>query len=102
MQCLHSAYNLSQQYNSDTWQQLWTLITGEKGTQVKFPVMTRWECVGDGVDHVTKHKEDWITVSTTIAKVEKSNNVKYTIASHLYSLLNEPLVMTHLYFLKGY
>ena len=56
LQCLHSAYNLSLQYDSTSWGQLWTLITGEKGSQMKCPVMTRWECVGEGVDHITKNR----------------------------------------------
>ena len=96
IQCLHSAYNLSQQYDSNSWIHLWMLITGERGTQMKFPVMTRWECVGEGVDHITTNREHWMNVIANIVKVEQSSSTKYIIASHLYSLLNEPLVTANL------
>ena len=72
------------------------LITGERGTQMKFPVMTRWECVGEGVDHITTNREHWMNVIANIVKVEQSSSTKYIIASHLYSLLNEPLVTANL------
>lgn len=74
-----------------------------KGTQMKFPVMTRWECVGEGVDHITTNREHWMNICANIVKVDQSrSSTKYIIASHLYSLLNEPLVIANIHFLKGY
>ena len=101
LQCLHTAYNLSQQYDADKWASIWTLVTGISNVNVKCPVMTRWECVGECVEHVTKYREQWKLVAQNIVTTEKSNN-KNTIASYLTSYLNEPISMAHIYFMRGY
>jgi len=54
LQCLHTVYNLTQQYNSGEWNDVWMVLTGVKYEAMKMPVMGRWECVGDSVDHVLK------------------------------------------------
>ena len=102
MQLLYYAYNLSQQYDSNSWIILWMLITGERETQMKCPVMTRWECVGEGVDHIATNREEWMNVSANIVIVKQSSSKKYAIASHLYSLLNEPFVIANTFLFKGY
>ena len=59
LQCLHTAYNLSQQYDTDEWASIWTLVTRILNVNVKCPVMKLWECVGECVEHVTKYREQW-------------------------------------------
>ena len=59
LQCLHTAYNLSQQYRTNEWSDLGTLLTGSECKQVIFPVMSWWEHVGQTTYHVTRYKVDW-------------------------------------------
>ena len=59
LQCLHTAYNLSQQYDTDEWAAICTLFTGRKIANIKCPVMTRWECVGECVVHIKTYREEW-------------------------------------------
>ena len=102
LQLLHSAYNLSQQYNYSEWADIWTLLTGAKSENVKCPVMTRWECVGEAVENMVKNCEEWKVVANNIVNTEKSGSTKHTIASHLSSLLCEKVLIAHLYFLRAY
>ena len=102
LQLLHSAYNLSQQYHYSEWADIWTLLTGAKSENVKCPVMTRWECVGEAVENVVKNCEEWKVVANNIANTEKSGCTKHTIASHLSSLLCESVLISHLHFLRAY
>lgn len=47
MQTLHTAYNLTQQYEQKEWEDIWQLSTGMQHYSMKCPVMTRWECVAE-------------------------------------------------------
>ena len=102
LQLLHSVYNLSQQYDFKAWADIWTLLTGTKSENVKFPIMTRWECVCEAVENVTKYCEEWQLVTKSIIDTEKNGSTKHTITSHLFSLMNEKVILSHLYFLRGY
>ena len=102
MQTLHSAYNLSVQYDEKEWADVWMLVTGTRSQHVKCPVMTRWECVGDAANHVCKYLEQWKVVSNHIVHAEKSGNTKHTIASYLSSYLEEPMIIAHINFLNAY
>ena len=64
--------------------------------------MTRWECVGEAAEHVTKYREEWRTVATYVVMKEKTNSTKHTIASYLCSYLDEAMIIAHLYFLVAY
>ena len=90
------------QFESREWIALWTLLTGVTGETIKCPVMTRWECVGETAEHVTKYREEWRIVATHVAMKEKSNSTKHTIASYLCSYLDEAMIISHLFFLVGY
>ena len=102
LQCLHTAYNLAQQYHYEEWKDIWMLLTGEAYTSMKMPVMSRWECVGESVNHILKYKEMWLDVAKNIVQKENTGTTKHTIASYLTSYLVEPMILAHLYFLKGY
>jgi len=41
LQCLHTTYNLAQQYTSDEWAAIWKFVTGITSVNIKCPVMTR-------------------------------------------------------------
>ena len=64
--------------------------------------MTRWECVGETAEHVTKYREEWRTVASYVVMKEKTNSTKHTIASYLCSYLDEAMIISHLFFLVGY
>ena len=59
------------QFESREWIALWTLLTGATDNAIKCPVMTRWECVGEAAEHVTKNREEWRTVATYVVTKEK-------------------------------
>jgi len=63
LQLLYTAYNFSQQYEACEWADIWTLLTGVPSVNVKCPVMTRWRCVGEAVENITKYHEEWLIVS---------------------------------------
>ena len=102
LQLLHSAYNLSQHFKDTEWSSLWKLLTGMTCTQLKAPVLSRWECVAEACEHIVKNKNRWIKVATHIIYQEKSDLARYTIASHLYSLLMEPMIILHIHFPHAY
>ena len=78
------------------------VITCTEYKTMKMLVMSRWECVGESVDHVLKHKEGWQEVAKNIANKEQTDNTKHTITSYLTSYLLEAIIIAHLLFLKGY
>ena len=55
LQCLHSTYNLSQAYRKGEWDAIWYLINESTPKQLASLVLSRWECVGEACEHVTKH-----------------------------------------------
>ena len=38
---------------------------------MKYPVMSRWECIGKAVENLTKYTEEWKLVSDNIVNTEK-------------------------------
>ena len=70
--------------------------------QLTAPVLSRWECVGEACEHVIKNLQGWEKIVTHIMQAEKSDNTRNTIASHLYSLLREPMVISHIHFIHGF
>ena len=70
LQCMHTAYNLSQQYHTTEWKDIWIVITGAKYEAMKMPVMSRWECVGESVEHMLKYKNEWLEIAKSIASNE--------------------------------
>ena len=61
---------------------------------VKCPIVSRWECVGDTVNHVMTYKEEWLVVSKNITNTEPSGSLKHIIASYLYRYLKESPELT--------
>ena len=102
LQCMHTAYNLAQQYHTTEWKDIWIVITGAKYEAMKMPVMSRWECVGESVEHILKYKNEWLEIAKSIASNETIGSTKHTIASYLTSYISKPMILSHLYFLRGY
>ena len=69
---------------------------------MKEPVMSRWECVSEGAINVSEHRVKWLNVENQIVQAEKCGSNKHTIASWLTSYLNEPMLMSHIHFIKAY
>ena len=102
MQTLHTAYNLTQQYERKEWEDIWQLSTGMQHHNMKCPVMTRWECVAEAVSHICKYIEEWRIMSNHIIATEKNGCTKHTIASYLSSYLEEKMILSHIHFLNAY
>ena len=102
LQCLHTAYNLAQQFHANEWKDIWMLLTGTAYQSMKMPVMSRWECVGESVEHILQYSQEWLDVAKNIVNKETTGTTKHTIASYLTSYLSEPMIMAHLQFLKAY
>ena len=103
MQCLHTAYNLLQQFKANEWLEIWQVLTGVNLVkQIKSPILTRWEYVGETCSHILEHKDNWMLVAKHIVNVQKSGSTRHTIASYLVSYLNEPMLIAHLHFIDGY
>ena len=79
LRCLHTAYNLAQKYTFDEWATIWQLVIGITSVNIKWPVMTRWECVGGYMEHVTKYREEWNLITQTIVAMEKQQSTYHRI-----------------------
>ena len=102
LQLLHSAYNLSQAYQKGKWEAIWRLIIGSACTQLASPVLSRWESVGEACEHIIKHYHDWLKVVMHVISTEKSDTTRYVIATHLYSLLRERMIISHIHLILAF
>ena len=102
LQLLHSAYNLSQAYRKGEWEAIWRLIIGSACTQLASPVLSRWESVGEACEHIIKHYHDWLKVVMHVISTEKSDTTRYVIATHLYSLLRERMIISHIHLILAF
>ena len=102
LQLLFTAYNLTQQYRSSEWKLLWETCTGIIWHKMKKPVLSRWDSVLEGADHVLKRKGEWMSISLRIAQVEDYGSTKHTIASFLTSYLEEKMLISHLQLVSAY
>ena len=102
MQLLHTAYNLTQKFRTEEWAKLWRQVATKKWEEIKCPVMTRWEYVSQAADHLLKNKKEWLIMAKAIVSFEATNTAKHTIASYLCSLIQEPMLLSHVEFLHAY
>ena len=102
LQMLHTAYNLRQQYTSKTWKAMWKIVTGTEWVDIKCPILSRWEHVGEAAEHVLKYKEQWIKMCETIIQMNNVGTNKNDISSYLFSYLHEPMLIAQLSFVHGY
>ena len=102
LQLLHSAYSLAQCYRQKEWDALWKLINAASCTQLSSLVLSRWECVGEACEHIVKNFNSWKVLVEHVIKTEKSDTQRYVIASHLYSLLKEKMILSHFYFIHAF
>ena len=102
LQLLFTAYNLTQQYRSSEWKLLWETCTGIIWHEMKKPVLSRWDSVLEGADHLLKRKGEWMSISLRIAQVEDYGSTKHTIASFLTSYLEEKMLISHLQLVSAY
>ena len=103
MQALFLCYNLTQKYETKEWKEKWEVSTGNKCTkQIAKPVLSRWEHVGEGAQHLKGNLPDWKKMAVSILKDEATGNERYLIAKDLADLLDENMIIAHLYLLCGY
>ena len=64
--------------------------------------MTRWEYVSQATAHLLKYKKEWLVIAKMIVSYDSTGTAKHTIASYLCSLIQEPMLITHMQFLHAY
>ena len=65
-------------------------------------VLSRWEHVGESVQHFVQYKEQWISVSQYIIDVNNVGTNKNGISFYPYSYLNEDILYAHVLFVHAY
>ena len=102
MQMLHTAYTLKSLYPIKTWRAMWHHITGQSWKDIKCPVLSRWEHVGEYIEHVVQYKTHWILVSQYIVNINNVGSNKNDIASYLFSYLKEDVLFAQVLFVHGF
>ena len=102
MQMLHTSYTLKSLYPIKTWREMWRLATTTTWKDMKCPVLSRWEHVGEAAQHVVKYKEQWMLIAKYIIDMHNVGTNKNDIASYLYSYLKEDMLYAQLLFVNGY
>ena len=72
IQLLHTAYNLSQQFQTAEWAGLWLKVTSTQWEQIKCPIMTRWEYVCEATAHLLQYKNEWLMMTKVIVSYRDS------------------------------
>ena len=72
MQLLHTSYTFKNLYPIKTWRAMWKACSAVSWQDIKCPVLSRWEHVGEAVQHIAKYKVQWLLVSQYIIDM---NNV---------------------------
>ena len=98
-QCLHSTYNLSYAYRKGEWEAVWTLINTQVCKKLASKVLCLWEYVGETCEHVITHYKECKKFVSHVISAEKSDTTRYTISSHLMSLLRKPMTISHIHLL---
>ena len=102
LQVLHTSYTLKNLYPSKVWSEFSILETGTKWVDIKYPVLSRWEHVGEAVTHLKANYKHWITVSQYIIDLNNVGTNKNDIASYLFSYLKEDMLYAQILFVDGY
>ena len=63
---------------------------------MKCPVLSRWEHVGEASNHLELNYDEWLIVCQYIIDMNKADTNANTIASYLYSYLNEDMLYSQL------
>ena len=102
LQMLHTAYSLKNLYAHKCWKEMWVIATGTMWKDISCPVLSHWQHVGEGAQHIKKYRKVWITICQYICDLNNVGKIKNDIASYLYSYLNEDMLMAYLYFVCGF
>ena len=102
LQMLHTAYNLWQQYQLAIWRKMWKKATQCEWADIKCPVLSRWDHVGECAENLKAHKENWLKACQHIIDINKTGSNKHDISSSLFSYLNEEIIWAQLLFICGY
>ena len=81
---------------------MWELATETTWKDMKCPVLSRWEHVGEAIQHVVEYKRQWILVSQNIIKMNNVGTNKNDIASYIYSYLKEDVLFAQVLFVHGF
>ena len=106
MQLLFDAYNLQ---NGDgtieckQFKMTWQEVNGD--SEFKFicaPVLTRYSIVGHGAAELNKNNEKWSKMALSLTKYKTTTSASNRIASTLYSLLQESILIAHILFIDTF
>ena len=99
---LHTTYSLKNVYSHKCWKEMWLIATGTTWKDISCPVMSCWQHVGEGVQHLKKYRNEWLVMCQYICDLNNVGKVKNDIASYLYSYLDEDILMAYLYFVCAF
>jgi len=69
---------------------------------MNFPVLSRWDYVGELAQHVVKYKEQWMLIARYIIGMHNIGTNENDIASYLYLYLKDDVLYTQLLIVNGY
>ena len=81
---------------------MWILATGSTWVDIKYPVLSRWEHVGEAAQHVEKYNNKWIRMAAYVIQMSNVGMNKNNIASYLYSYLKQDVLYSQLLFVNGF
>jgi len=103
IQMLYTCYALQKEFEAEEWQQIWYNACNEPfGERFPAPVYTRWEYIGLSSMKFHDKIDGFQKVSKGLMNSEKTASQKYKISVDLYSLLQEPVLITQNLFLRAY
>ena len=102
LQMLHTAYSLKNLYANKCWKEMWLIATGTTWKDISCPVMSRWQHVGEGAQHIEKYRKEWLVMCQYICDLNNVGTVKNDISSYLYSYLNEDILIAYLHFVCAF
>ena len=99
---LHTAYSLKNVYSHKCWKEMWLIATEITWKDISCSLMSCWQHVGEGVQHLKKYRNEWLVMCQYICDLNNVGKVKNDIASYLYSYLNEDMLVAYLYFVCAF
>ena len=102
LQVLHTAYTLKGLFPIKSWRDIWLVDTSAVWEDLKWPVILRWEHVGDGAFLMQKYYDNRITVSQYIIDIANVCTSTNDTASYLYSYLNKDVLYAQILFINAY
>jgi hypothetical protein len=103
IQLLFTCWSIQDKYEMGEWRSIWKKTNNESfGDKFQEPVYTRWEYVGTACCQFLPKINGFQKVAKCITNVEKAGSERSKVASDLYSLIGENILISMAYFLSAY